>query len=399
MALYPSSAVERAMKVQEVILRACSGEITWIQAAGIIGVSPRTMRRWKWRYERYGYDGLFDRRRQRPSPKRAPIGEVERILRLYRERYQGFSARHFHQLAVREHGVTLSYSYVKQALQTAGLVTRRKKRGRHRRRRERKPCFGEMLHIDGSTHEWLVLRPGEKQTMVAIVDDATGRLLHARLEQGENLWAIFRALKAVFERYGLPMSLYSDRAGWAFHTPKAGGKVDRERLTQVGRALTELGVEHIPSYSPQARGRSERLNRTLQERVVQELKAAGIETVEEANRYLGERYVPLHNELFEVKAKEPESLFVSCTATALDNYLCVKEERVVGQDNVVRYRGRSLQIEKQRDRATCARLRVSVREHLDGRVTVWHGQKCLGVFEPEGTGKEERTRQLREQAA
>jgi hypothetical protein len=254
-----------------------------------------------------------------------------------------------------------------------------------------------MLHIDGSTHEWLKLRPGERQTMVAIVDDATGRVLYARLGQSENLWAILRALKSVFERYGLPMSLYSDRAGWAFHTPKAGGKVDRERLTQVGRALAELGVEHIPSYSPQARGRSERLNRTLQERVVH--KAAGIDEVEEANRYLEKRYLPLHNELFAVEAKEPESLFVSCSGTALEMYLCVQEERVVGQDNVVCYRGRSLQIEKQRDRATCARLRVKVREHIDGRITVWHGQKRLGVFEAEGAEKEERKRQLREQVA
>jgi len=394
MALYPSSAVERAMKVQEVILRAYSGEITWIQAAQIIGVSPRTMRRWKARYDTYGYDGLYDRRRRRPSPKRVPAHEVERILRLYRERYEGFSARHFHQFAVREHGVTLSYTFVKQALQTAGLVPRRQKRGRHRRRRERKPCFGEMLHIDGSKHEWLKLRPGEKQTMVAVVDDATSRLLYARLEQGEDLWAIFRALKAVFGAHGLPLSLYSDRASWAFYTPKAGGKVDRERLTQVGRALEELGVEHIPSYSPQARGRSERLNRTLQERVVQELKAAGIADVEAANRYLEERYMPLHNELFAVQAKEPESLFMVCPGTNLEHHLCTKEKRVVGQDNVVSYCGRALQLDKQRGRATCAKLKVEVWEHLDGCITVWHGKKCLGSFE--GSQKE---RQLRERAA
>jgi len=395
MALYPSSALERALKVQQVILKAYSGEITWIQAAQILGVSARTMRRWKWRYEKQGYDGLFDRRRQRPSPKRAPAKEVERILRLYRERYDGFSARHFHQLAVREHGVTLSYTYVKEALQTAGLVPKRKARGRHRRRRERKPCFGEMLHIDGSKHEWLKLRPGEQQTMVVVVDDATSRVLYARLEQGEDLWAIFRALKAVFAAHGLPMSLYSDRAGWAFYTPKAGGKVDRQRLTQVGRALSELGVEHIPSYSPQARGRSERLNRTLQERVVPELAAAGIDDVEAANRYLEERYLPLHNELFAIEPKEPESLFVSCPGTKLDDYLCMKEERVVGQDNVVRYHGKALQLERQRDRATCARLRVTVREHLDGGITVWRGQKCLGTFEV----PEEKERQLGDRAA
>ncbi|RMD84467.1 MAG: ISNCY family transposase [Candidatus Dadabacteria bacterium] len=394
MALYPPSAVERAMKIQEVILRAHSGQISWIQAAHVLGISPRTMRRWKWRYEHYGYDGLFDRRRQRPSPKRVPVEELERILRLYRERYQGFSARHFHQFAVRHHGVTLSYTYVKQALQTAGLIAKRKHRGRHRRRRQRKPCFGEMLHLDGSTHQWLSLRPGKQQTMVAVVDDATSRLLDARLEQAEDVWAILRALRSVFETHGLPMSLNTDRASWAFHTPRAGGKVDRERLTQVGRALAELGVEHIPSYSPQARGRSERLNRTLQERLVPELAAAGIDTIEAANRYLEQCYIPLHNELFAVEPKEPENLFVACPGVHLDNYLCIKHQRVVGQDNVVHYRGMALQIDKQRDRATCAKLRVSVREHLDGRISVWHGQKCLGTF-----AVPERKRQPRERAA
>ena len=398
METYPRAAVVRAMKVQEVILRAYSKKISWIQAAEIIGVSPRTMRRWKQRYEKYGYDGLFDRRTQRPSPKRVPPQELERILQLYRERYQGFSARHFHQLAVRKHGVKLSYSFVKKALQEAGLVPKRKPRGRHRQRREPKPCVGELLHIDGSRHRWLALRPGEEQVMVAIVDDASRRLLYARLEPAEDQKAILRALKAVFEAHGLPMSLYSDRAGWAFHTPKAGGKVDRKRLTQVGRALDELGVTHIPSYSPQARGRSERLNRTLQERVVVELKAAGIRDLEAANRYLEEEYIPLHNELFAVEPRDPESLFVSFSGADLDHYLCVKEQRVVGLDNVVRYKRRALQLPKQKDRATCARLRVTVHEHIDGRITVWRGQKCLGVFEPESPIRKEE-RQPRERAA
>ena len=384
MALYPDTAVERAMRIQEVILRATSGEITWIQASRIIGVSERTMRRWKARYEKHGYDGLFDRRRRRPSPKRVPLKEVEKTLSLYREKYFDFNVRHFHQMLVREHGVGLSYTFVKKALQEAGLVRRKRSRGRHRKRRERKGCFGEMLHIDGSKHEWLALCAGQHQVAVVMTDDATGRILYCQLCEEETVWAILTALREVFGEYGLPLSLYSDRAGWAFHTPKAGGKVDRENLTQVGRALERLGIEHIPSYSPQARGRSERANRTLQDRVISELRLAGIRTVEEANAYLKQRYVPSHNELFAVDAREPENLFVSCRGTNLDQYLCLEHERVVGRDNVVRYENRALQIDKQRGRATCAGRRVLVRHHLDGTITLWLGSKALGIYDSQG---------------
>ena len=190
MPLYSGSAVERAMKIQEVILRAMSGEITWIKAAYIIGVSDRTMRRWKNRYEEEGYDGLLDRRTKRPSPKRVPFKEVERILRLYKETYLDFNVQHFYEIACRDHGIKLSYSFVKKALQEAGLVKKRKSRGRHRRRREPRDCFGELVHIDGSDHQWLTLRPGEKQTLIALVDDATKHLLYGQLWEEESTEAI-----------------------------------------------------------------------------------------------------------------------------------------------------------------------------------------------------------------
>src|SRR5215831_13874145 len=274
---YPQSAVERAMKVQEVILRAIDGKLTWVQAADILGYSPRTMRRIRWRLQHFGYEGLFDRRRQTPSPKRAPVAEVQRVLRLYRDRYQGFNVRHFHQLARREHGVPFCDAFVKKALPAAGLVTKHRPRGRHRRRREPRPCFGELLHLDGSRHHWLALVPDQWLTLIAVVDDATKRLLYAELrESGER---IMTALRAVLERDGLPMALYTDRAHWAVHTPAAGSALDRRRLTQVGRALARLGSEHILGYSPQARGRSERVNRTLQDRLVNELRVAGIRPV------------------------------------------------------------------------------------------------------------------------
>ena len=203
MSMYPDSALRRAMKIQEIILRAMSGEITWIKAAMIIGISDRSMRRWRERYEKYGYDGLFDRRRQRPSPKRASVKEVERILKLYRNIYMGFNVRHFHQIAQREHRVKLSYTFVKKALQESGLVARRKSRGRHRKRRERRASFGELVHIDGSEHAWLLLVPDEKQTLIALQDDATGKILYAQLWEEETSYAIMSGLCHITLQYGI----------------------------------------------------------------------------------------------------------------------------------------------------------------------------------------------------
>jgi transposase len=384
MPLYSGSAVERAMKIQEVILRAMSGEITWIKAAYIIGVSDRTMRRWKRRYEEQGYDGLFDRRAQRPSPKRAPFEEVQRILRLYKETYIGFNVKHFHEIACREHGVGLSYSFVKKALQEAGLVRKRRERGRHRKCREPRACFGELVHIDGSEHPWLAHRPGEKQTLIALIDDSTKELLYGRLWEGESTEAILGALWEVVEVYGIFMSLYSDRASWAFHTRKAGGKVDKENLTQVGRALHRLGIEHIPSYSAQGRGRIERFNGTAQGRLVNEFRVAGIATIQEANRYLRERFIPLYNNQFTRPPKDPVSAFISVGGVDLNQIFCIHEQRVVAKDNTVRIDTKVLQLEKQPGRRTCAGLNVDVRGHLDGSYSVWYGSRVLGVFSDQG---------------
>ncbi len=403
MALFSPSAVERAMKIQEVILRAASGELTWIQAARIIGVSDRTMRRWKWRYEEHGYDGLLDRRAQRPSPKRAPLKEVERILHLYREQYDGFNVRHFHQKICEGHRVTLSYTFVKQALQGAGLVPKRRRRGRHHRRREPKPCFGEMLHIDGSRHAWLALRPELILTLIVVLDDATSQLLYAQLWPEETTETIMTALRNVIAERGLFMALYNDRAGWAFYTPKAGGKVCKKTFTQVGRALDRLGIEHIPAYSPQARGRSERVNRTLQDRLINELKLAGITEIDEANRFIHEVYVPDHNRHFARQPADPASCFVSAAGTALNDILCIEEDRTVSNDNVVRYDNKFFQIAKQQGRSTCKGLSVKVRAHLDGTYSVVRGVKLLGRYGADGqqllvTTKTNRRRKRRKAA-
>lgn len=382
---YPRGAMERAMKVQEVILRALAGTLTWIQAAEILGRSARSIRRLRLAYERYGCDALFDHRRQVPSPKRAPVAEVQRVLALYRERYQGFNVRHFHQLARRQHGVTFCYAFVKKALQEAGLVARQRARGRHRRRREPRPCFGELLHLDGSRHHWLALVPETWFSLIVVVDDATKQVLYAQLRDGgESVGAIMTALRAVLEEYGLPMALYTDRAHWAVHTPTAGGPSDRRRPTQVGRALGQLGIEHILGYSPQARGRSERVNRTLQGRLVNELRVAGIGTVPAANRYLRERFLPAFNAEFRRPPTDPASAFVPLNGHDLDQILCVQDERVVGRDNIVTAHQLALQITKQRGRRTCAGLRVLVRRHLNGHHSVWYGGRCLGRYDRRG---------------
>lgn len=360
---------ERAMRMQDVILRAMSGEISWFAAADILQMTPRNLRRWRERYERWGYNGLVDQRRC-PSKRRVPLAALERVLRLYRERYAGFNCRHFHDLVRRDHGVTLSYSYLKQALQQAGLLPKRKARGRHRRRREPRACFGELLHLDGSRHPWLALVPDARATLITIVDDATSSLLYAQLWAQETMLAVMSALAHVLRTDGLPMALYTDRAGWAFFTPKATGPVDKRRLTQVGRALHQLGIEHIPAYSPQARGRSERMNRTLQGRLVNELRVAGIRTVEAANHYLREVYVPQHNATFRRAPRDASSAFVPLGAVDLDAILCQQDERVVAPDNTVVVAARVLQLDRQPGRRTCAGLRVIVRQHLDGRVTI-----------------------------
>jgi len=381
MSLFPPLAVERAMKVQEVILRAANRQFTWIQAARILGVTDRTMRRMKWKFENFGCDGLLDKRRGQPSPKKAPLGEVEKILALYRDKYDGFNAKHFRKKLVEDHDMHWSYTFVKTVLQGAGLVRKYKKRGRHHKRREPKACFGEMLHIDGSKHAWLALEPTQTQTLIVAMDDATSDLLYAQLWPQETTEAIMTALKTVIAELGVPMSLYNDRAGWAFYSPKAGEKVSKTEFTQVGRALDELGVEHIPAYSPQARGRSERVNRTLQDRLVNELKSAGIREVEAANAFIRTTYMPGHNHEFGHAPKDPTSCFIPAKALNLDDFFCIKETRVVSNDNVVRYQNRHFQIEKQQDRATCAGLQVEVRAHLDGSFSLVRGVRVIGRYD------------------
>jgi len=379
---YSEAAVERTMKIQEVILRALAKKINWWQAAEILGISDRQMRRWHRRYEAYGYEGLYDRRRGKPSPRRVPLETVEQVLGLYREKYFDFNVRHFHEKLREEEGIELSYMWVKLALQGAGLVKKGRKRGVHRKRRPRRPLPGMLLHLDGSEHGWF--QDQRWYDLIVILDDATSEIYYAQLVEEESTRTVMAALREVVEQKGCFCALYSDRASHFFLTPQAGEPVDRQRLTQVGRALEELRIEMIPAYSPQARGRGERNFQTWQGRLPQELRLRGIRSVEQANAFIRMSYIHEFNHKFMTRAAQPGTAFVRVRRTDLDQVFSIQQERVVNRDNTVHWANRCLQIEKTCWRGTLAGCRVIVCEHLDGRLSVLYGPHRVGHYTANG---------------
>lgn len=384
--MYPAAAGERAMKVQEVILRAIDGRLKWYEAAEILGISDRQMRRWKRRYEQWGYDGLWDRRRQRPSPKRVPLETVRQVLTLYRERYGDCNVLHFHEKLLRDHGIPLSYTWVKTALQTAGLVATDRRRSPHRKARPRRPLSGMLLHTDASTHAWIPGLDGQ-QDLIAVLDDATSETYYACFVPQESTRTMLAALKAVIDLKGVFCSLYVDQASH-FVTTRTGQSPHRPQQatapTQIGRALAQLGIELIPAHSPQARGRMERLWETWQGRLPQELRLAGITTVQAANRFLAETWLPFHNRTWTVAAAGEGSAFVPYTGDQLDRICALQHERVVGHDNGVEFGTRHLQIPKTTWRYSFAKCRVTVYEHLDGTLSLGYGPHTVGHYDAQG---------------
>jgi len=366
------------MKLQDVMLRAMAKRITWYQAAEILGISCRQMQRWKTRFEHEGYEGLFDRRRGIPSPKRVPLTTVETVLRLYQEQYFDFNVRHFHEKLQSEHQIELSYTWVKDALQGAGLVKPRRKRGKYRKRRPRRPLPGMMLHIDASQHRWFC--DDRWYDLLVIMDDATSEIYYAQLVEEESTRTVMVALREVIEQKGVFCALYSDRASHFFVTPKADEPVDHTRLTQVGRALRELGIQMIPAYSPQARGRSERSFGTWQGRLPQELRLRQLTTVVEANQFLRDHYLRDFNARFMVKAAERGTAFVSARRKDLDLVFSLHHERVVARDNTVSFANRSWQLERTKFRSSLAGCRVTVHQHLDDSYSITFGPHVVGRY-------------------
>ena len=373
----------RMLKFRDVFGRWQKGRLSESEAAELLGVTERTFRRWRRRYEGEGEGGLLDRRLGKPSPKRVAAAEAERIGRLYQDRYLGFTAKHFHEHAVVKHGLRWSYTWTKTYLQNRGYLKKAPRRGAHRRKRLRKPLPGMMLHQDGSRHCWI---PNFERALDLIItlDDATNEIYSGFLVEEEGTFSTFRGLADVFAEHGLPLSLYTDRGSHYFYTPNAGEKVDPRALTQVGRALAQLGIEHIAAYSPQARGRCERMFRTLQDRLPKELALAGIIDVEMANRFIAEVFLPAYNARFAIAASEPGSAFVPVARTQWENVLCVQEERIVGNDNTVAFQGLRLQIPPSRLRPHFVKAKVRVHQYCDGTHAIFHGPRCLARYRANG---------------
>jgi transposase len=351
----------RMQKFGDVLSRFKARRLSAMEAGELLGMSERSFRRYRQRYEEEGLEGLADRRLGKASVKRVPADRIEWMLELYRSQYRGWNVKHFHEHLQKRFGFNWGYTWTKTQLQVAGLAERAKQRGAHRRKRPRKPAEGMMLHQDASEFEWLE-GLGELDLVVSM-DDATSKSYSMFLVEEEGTASSFRGLLEVFGEHGLPCSAYTDRGSHYFYTPKAGEAVDKTRLTQVGRALKQLGIEHIPAYSPEARGRSERMFATLQDRLPKELKLAGIKDIDAANRFIREVYLPEHNARFARPPEIEESAFVPVAdKSVLREILCIEEARVVDRDNTVSYNRLKLQLPESRMRAHYVKAKVKVRQ-------------------------------------
>jgi len=373
----------RKMRFEEAYEGWNRGRLTQEEAARLLGVCDRTFRRYLIRYEEEGMEGLADRRLWQVSHRSAPVDEVMALADLYSHRYRGFTVKHFYSWYRRAHGGMRSYTWVKNTLQTKGLVPRAPGKGAHRKLRPRAPYVGMMLHQDGSRHEWV---PGKLWDLIVTMDDATNKHYSMFFVEEEGTQSSFQGINDVVKDYGVFASLYTDRGSHYWNTPEAGGKVDKDNLTQFGRAMRQLGIEMIPAYSPEARGRSERAFRTHQERLVKELGVAGITEMKRANAYIRKIYMPAFNDEFSVPPEEAASMFVSWAGTPLEDILCEQYERSVGNDNCVRFDGLVLQIPKDQYRYHYVRVKVRIHRYPNGNLAIFHGHRKLATYN--STGKE-----------
>jgi transposase len=360
--------------------------LTQEEAARLLGVCERTFRRHIDRYEEAGLEGLIDRRIEEVSHRKAPVDEVVRLQALYKRRYEGWNVKHFYERYQGEHGGQRSYTWVKKRLQQANLVETGRRKGKHRKERPRKPLEGMMIHQDGSTHEWV---PGQTWDLIVTLDDATSTVYSGFFVEEEGTLSSFHGVLETIEEKGLFSSFYSDRGSHYWFTPKAGGEVDKKVLTQFGRAMSQLGIEMIPSYCPQGRGRSERLFWTLQGRLPQELALEGITDLAAANDWLRKDFWPRFNATFAVPAPEPGSAFVPRMGFDLKEILCIQEQRTVGSDNCVTYRGKTLQIPVQKHRCHFVKAKVRIHEYPDQSLAIFHGPRCLARYTNAGELQEE----------
>lgn len=369
------------MKFEEILSKRTLGKLTQEQGAEILGISVRTMRRWEGRYEAEGAEGLYDRRLGKLANNRVPVDTAMEVLDLFDTQYWDYTPKHFHEKLEADHDFKHSYNWLRLTLQRHGRIQPAPRRGAHRRKRERRPMVGMMLHQDGSSHEWVA---DQWWDLIVTMDDANSEVYSAFFVAEEGTMSSFMGIRDVIETRGLFCSLYTDRGSHYWHTPEAGGKVDKENLTQVGRAMQQLGIEMIPAYSPEARGRSERMFGTLQNRLPQELRSQGITTIDAANRFLKEVYIPQHNAKFIKAPADEATAFVSFAGNIRDT-LCIQEERIVSNDNTVRYKNLVMQIAADQHRHHFVKAKVRVHEYPDGGLAIFHGPRCIGKYACDGT--------------
>jgi hypothetical protein len=371
----------RKMRFEESYEGWKKGRLTQEEAARLLGICERTYRRYIDRYEEQGMEGLVDRRLGQVSHRSAPVDEVVNLADLYNNRYRGFTAKHFYSWYRRAHGGMRSYTWVKKTLQGKGLVQKGLLKGQHRKQRPRAPYIGMMLHQDGSRHEWV---PGKLWDLIVTMDDASNEHYSMFFVQEEGIQSSFQGIKDVIKEHGVFASLYTDRGSHYWNTPEAGGKVDKGNLTQFGRAMRQLGIEMIPAYSPEARGRSERAFRTHQERLVKELAVAGITDIKNANAYIRKTYLPAFNEEFSVIPEEAATMFVPWAGTPIEDILCERYERTVGNDNCVRFDGLVLQIPQDQYRYHYVRVKVRIHRYPNGNLAIFYGHRKLASYNSYG---------------
>lgn len=370
----------RKMRFDETFSIWTEGRITQEEAARMLGVSSRSFRRYVDRYRENGIDGLIDKRLAQASARKAPVDEALALAARYQERYRGWTAKHFHAWYQREGG-RRSYSWVKKTLQEQKCLPRAPKRGVHRKRRERSPMPGMMIHQDGSTHQWV---PGKKWDLIVTMDDANNEHYSMFFVDEEGTHSSLRGVKEVIQQHGLFCTFYSDRGSHYWHTPEAGGKVDKKNPTQFGRALQQLGIGMIAAYSPQARGRSERAFHTHQSRLVKELALHNISTMAAANHYLEKVYRPAFNKEFMQPAILPDSAFVPWIGNNLDDILCEQHSRAVGRDNCISFNNLILQIPANEYRCNYIKATIRVHSYLDGSLAIFHGPRKLAHYDAQG---------------
>lgn len=359
-----------------------SGALVASQAASLLGVSVRQLRRLRRRYEAAGAAALaHGNRGRRPIHALDPV-VAARVVELAKNKYIGFNQHHLTEMLAEQEQLELSVSSVRRILRDAGIAATRKRRPpRHRRRRDRYPRAGMLLQIDGSRHDWLEGR-GPYLSLVGGIDDATGLVPWASFREQEDAHGYFELLRAVVRRHGIPLAVYSDRHSIFFKTRDKDLSLEealagRPEPTQFGRLLQELGIQLILARSPQAKGRVERLWGTFQDRLTSELRLANAGTAAAAEEVL-HRYLPKHNRRFTVPPNDPQPAWLPWPkGRHHDDVFCFKYRKVIANDHTVKHGPQIIDIPPQRDRVSFAKVEVELREYFDGRLQVHYQGRCL----------------------